>query len=382
MKKRLVLLITLVVSLFIYSGRVEAGKEDIYRFAVDTPEEPMSDVLLSAMCGDGYSTCTYICKRDVDDVSEYTGDATAAANCSSGVNVFYVGGFSRENQLSDLKRKLQSTDCNFDGKTDNCYKYVVEKYCSTHDHLEVCKDLKDESGKSYDDECFAELSLKESDKKIKIKFNYSQENEVSIHPSNSEEDSNIILEGDKVTGYGNTFYLYGKGSNFDSFKKELISRYKESENCPVIKFCRDYSNYGYYTWYTEFDKCDSTKYGSNDEQTIDENGMNSGITPTDQDKNSDINDCKSLFGDELYDKINEYFGLIRLLIPILLIGYGILDFSKAVFGNEEDMKKIRKKFIMRIVAAVLFFLLPVFLKLILSLANNVWSFINPDTCIR
>ena len=110
--------------------------------------------------------------------------------------------------------------------------------------------------------------------------------------------------------------------------------------------------------------------------------MNSGITPTDQDKNSDINDCKSLFGDELYDKINEYFGLIRLLIPILLIGYGILDFSKAVFSNEEDMKKIRKKFIMRIVAAVLFFLLPVFLKLILSLANNVWSFINPDTCIR
>ena len=155
MKKRLVLLITLVVSLFIYSGRVEAGKEDIYRFAVDTPEESMSDVLLSAMCGDGYSTCTYICKRDVD-VSEYTGDVTAAANCSSGVNVFYVGGFSRENQLSDLKRKLQSTDCNFDGKTDNCYKYVVEKYCSTHDHLEVCKDLKDESGKSYDDECFAE----------------------------------------------------------------------------------------------------------------------------------------------------------------------------------------------------------------------------------
>ena len=99
-------------------------------------------------------------------------------------------------------------------------------------------------------------------------------------------------------------------------------------------------------------------------------------------KDIDINSCEDLIGEEVYDKINKYFGIIKIIIPILLIGFGVLDFAKAVFGNEDNMKKARQKFFMRIVAAVLFFLLPTLLKLILSLANSVWSFINPNTCIK
>ena len=62
---------------------------------------------------------------------------------------------------------------------------------------------------------------------------------------------------------------------------------------------------------------------------------------------------------------------------------GILDFSKATFSSGEDnMKKIREKFFRRIIAAILVFLSPIFIKLILKLANSVWGWISPETCIR
>ena len=74
---------------------------------------------------------------------------------------------------------------------------------------------------------------------------------------------------------------------------------------------------------------------------------------------------------------------IRIIVPILLIVFGILDFSKAVFSSkEENIKKSRETFFKRILAAILVFLAPIFVELILSLANQVWDVINADTCIR
>ena len=74
---------------------------------------------------------------------------------------------------------------------------------------------------------------------------------------------------------------------------------------------------------------------------------------------------------------------IRIFVPLLLIGLGILDFTKAVFSkSEDDMKKSREKFIKRIIAAVAVFLVPMFVNFILDLANSVWSWINPNTCIK
>lgn len=96
----------------------------------------------------------------------------------------------------------------------------------------------------------------------------------------------------------------------------------------------------------------------------------------------DVNSCQDLFGDELYEKINDYFGVVKIVVPLLLIGLGIFDFAKAMFGGEEDMKKSRKTFFLRIIAAVIFFLLPTLIKLILTIANEAWGFINPETCIK
>ena len=59
------------------------------------------------------------------------------------------------------------------------------------------------------------------------------------------------------------------------------------------------------------------------------------------------------------------------------------DVIKATFSKtEDDMKKAREKFIKRIIAAVLVFLVPIFVNLLLELANSVWGWINPETCIK
>lgn len=94
-----------------------------------------------------------------------------------------------------------------------------------------------------------------------------------------------------------------------------------------------------------------------------------------------IVDCEGLLGEDLINKINSYLNIIGIAIPIILIGFGIIDFTKAVFaGNEEQMKKAQKDFIKRLEIAILIFFVPTIVNLILSLANKVWNFIEPNSC--
>lgn len=94
-----------------------------------------------------------------------------------------------------------------------------------------------------------------------------------------------------------------------------------------------------------------------------------------------IVDCKSLLGQDLIDKINSYLNIIKIAVPIILIAFGIIEFTKAVFaGDEESMKKAQKSFIKRLVIAVLIFLTPTLINLLLGLANKVWLTISPNAC--
>lgn len=94
-----------------------------------------------------------------------------------------------------------------------------------------------------------------------------------------------------------------------------------------------------------------------------------------------VTDCKSLIGDELLDKINSYLNIIKIAVPILLIGLGVLDFTKAIFSSdEESMKKAQKIFVKRLAIAIIIFLTPTIVNLILQLANKVWLIISPNSC--
>lgn len=94
-----------------------------------------------------------------------------------------------------------------------------------------------------------------------------------------------------------------------------------------------------------------------------------------------IVDCESLLGEDLIEKIKSYTNIIKIAVPIILIGFGIIDFTKAMFsGDEDSMKKSQKNFTRRLVVALLIFLTPTIVELILSLANKVWLTISPDSC--
>lgn len=92
-------------------------------------------------------------------------------------------------------------------------------------------------------------------------------------------------------------------------------------------------------------------------------------------------DCETLLGEDLINKINSYLNIIKIAVPIILIGLGIVEFTKAIFaGDEDSMKKAQKQFIIRLAIAILIFFTPILVNALLSLANKVWTIISPDAC--
>ena len=74
--------------------------------------------------------------------------------------------------------------------------------------------------------------------------------------------------------------------------------------------------------------------------------------------------------------------IIQVVVPILLILWGMLDFAKGVMGSDEDkIKEGQKKFIQRLIAAVIVFLVVVIVQLVITTvgsvagddAGNAWS---------
>ena len=93
-----------------------------------------------------------------------------------------------------------------------------------------------------------------------------------------------------------------------------------------------------------------------------------------------IVDCKGLLGQDLIDKINDYLDIIKIAVPIIVIGFGTFDFTKAIFGGEEDMKKAQQAFLKRIAIALIIFITPTIVNLLLKVANTVWPIISPSSC--
>ncbi len=70
--------------------------------------------------------------------------------------------------------------------------------------------------------------------------------------------------------------------------------------------------------------------------------------------------------------------LIKIVIPVLLIIWGMLDLGKAVIAQKEDeIKAGQKTFIKRLIAAIIVFFIPTIVKLLLSVigedATTCWQ---------
>lgn len=91
--------------------------------------------------------------------------------------------------------------------------------------------------------------------------------------------------------------------------------------------------------------------------------------------------CEEKLGPDLVKRIQFIVNVAKILVPVLLIVFGIMDFGKAIFvSDENEMKKVQTKFIRRLIVAACFFLIPSVLQLVLDIASKVWDNIDPSLC--
>ena len=367
MKKKVLLLFTLLISLIIYSGRVLAVQEltCLYLKEHEDRNEHSSFVLIQKK--DGSYRVGY---RDMLDKDNFDENSI----CDS-----LAGDESNWAWNDPIYTKISSS-AYYDGNVFTaCPKYMT--YIDKKGYVPSNDDTIEVDGTVYND--LVELSWSKSIDYIAycngdlVVYDPDPDDPNSYEDPNPSEgwthkcqyyDFDMYYSADKTEPYFEVRYERYKPLRWGNSMNDLLSR--NGGNCPTVMYTC-YSD-AYESYMASLDKLDSSCH----ENKLLSVSDNSTETP------SESSSCKELFGDELYDKFNQYYGIIKIIIPILLIGFGIFDFSKALLGNEENMKKARTTFILRIVIAVLFFLLPVILKLILSIANTVWSFINPDVCIK
>ena len=361
------------------------------------------DELLLAVCNSSMG-CRFECQNGNTGAGTYN---DVRGMCTDGTKTSIKKyALNRKDNLSDFKSFLQSTSCNNDG---SCFLYVRDKYCAGKKNDSLCNQLNENASKPTKEvngkylNCTIDVqpySDSSSDKSsFQIALTYDTKNK-SLTPtfvnSGATDYFSIEWKSHYMTGLKNKFYFYAKGSNYKSDSQKIISSMKDGK-CPSMKFCLEEAKTisGYYTWWLELKKCDTSKYNSGIEQSIDSDGSNSGAQLNSQatdwgsklfkGKNLlNISDCKDLLGGEnsteLIDLLKSIVTIVKVMIPLILITLGSLDFAKAIFSNEDSMKKCQKKFIQRIIIAIVIFLIPSLLKVLLTLANSVWGNISSDFC--
>ena len=73
--------------------------------------------------------------------------------------------------------------------------------------------------------------------------------------------------------------------------------------------------------------------------------------------------------------------LVKIIVPVLVIVLGSLDFVSAIFSQDDgNMKKAQTKFIKRLIIAVAIFVAPSILKFILDIGHEIWPVVDASLC--
>ena len=122
--------------------------------------------------------------------------------------------------------------------------------------------------------------------------------------------------------------------------------------------CKGNSDYN-----TCINKCKKNKKSSNKSS----NNSNSNTVST-----TDSKECNALLGDKKNEEsvawlVQKLLDYLKILGPILVVILSSVDFATAIVSNNDDtMKKAQKKLITRLIAAVLLFLIPTVVQILLD----------------
>lgn len=236
-------------------------------------------------------------------------------------------------------KRITFANYNSDGNCDGTYSALesTDKDFTTETH--ICKYVR-ESDTSFG---------------ITLKFNETGANEITY-----DKD------------FSKNYQWFGIDKNF--IENELLMKSNNGTTCPSNLYSLVVVDGTSYQETFSLEKSGTTiKYINVSEENTDED--------TPEEPPFDPKNCNELLGDSI-DIIQEVMKYIRIIIPILLLVFGVVDFFKAIFsGDSGKMVEDRNRFFKRIIAAMIAFIVPVFVTLVLKLAQQVWPEINPETCV-
>ena len=96
--------------------------------------------------------------------------------------------------------------------------------------------------------------------------------------------------------------------------------------------------------------------------------------------------CNGIFTPEALELIDEVLGYFRILAPAVLVLMIAVDFATAVIGadppggKDEAMRKATSKAVRRAIAAVLLFLIPTIVKVLLSMDGIKGNIVSDPNC--
>ena len=102
--------------------------------------------------------------------------------------------------------------------------------------------------------------------------------------------------------------------------------------------------------------------------------LNDTIALIEADKNNPNENKTCIFSERLAAWIMNILRWVKYIVPVLLIVLSMLDFIKAMAGEKDDeLKKAQKHFTVRLIAAVLIFLIPFILEFIFDKMGFVYE---------
>ena len=328
--------------------------------------------------------------------SEYLNDLLEMNNCDE------ISSFEYDTDFNSLTGRIKSLDC--DGVS--CYDYFGKNYCNDWKNTsnELCKSLKSEDGKQVTDGdekyCLANKvtlfvydSYTDDYKRDKVSNSvmlFEKDNKLVC----ANEDFVYDRDTDSCVSNNNRIYLYPYGSTANAFLKSYLGKIEESGgSCPTLNFCLYGQSGNEVSWYTEFGECDSSVYKYGISQSVDSNGSTTSVGGLTEDnvfgdyiifKKNNFSICEDnkIFGDKkLTDFVQGLVNVVKVLIPVILLVLGSIDFVKAIFAQDESgIKKAQSVFIKRLIIAVVIFLIPSIFGIILDIASKNWDFIQNSLC--
>lgn len=349
------------------------------------------------LCKANGADCQYYV-AGINSANNSTSNAKDYADQTTGANkTKYKSFYLKNGTFNELRDFLKNNNCG----NQRCIDYVFNNYS--------LKDIVEYDKGSNQHKIYEELKGTAGYTNCSYKFatKNSGELELNIDFKKNTEMLPTIITDNKVmfmfrkANYNDELYdeLYGKvylreeeESSSNNFIQQFYDEFDSNNTCPELCFVNDGFDNG---WYQTFD-IEKTLDGKNSYlyYQCTQNGQNPGIKSIADDYESylqknEVNlftDCKTMFNADagskrLFELLRFAKNLVHLFIPLLLLGLGTLDFAKAIFsGSEDDMKKAQSKFIKRVIIAICIFLIPTLLKVILTIANEVWGNIDTTFC--